>query len=184
MKAVIVDLDPQGTSLDWAQTRSGSAQGGEEESLVVACAPDQLGQVLATLSQSGVEMAFLDTAGTMGPAVEAALAASHFVLIPVTPSLADLRACLPTARAAHRLNKAFAFVLNSCPTGQQRISEAEALLSRLSGIAGEPVHRRMVYQDAYARGLGDVEMTDAKAVLEIEALWQWVKDKRNSNEEC
>ena len=47
------------------------------------------------------------------------------------------------------------------------------------------MHRRTVYQDAYGRGLGVLELADAKAVAEIKALWQWIKDKRNSlKEEC
>ncbi len=177
VKAVIIDLDPQGSALDWGRTRAAIDRKPEEGPLVIASAPDQLSQTLEILADTGAQMVFLDTAGTIGPDIEAALAASHLVLIPVTPSVCDLKACLATARAARQLGKSFAFALNSCPTGQQRIHDAAALLSKLSVLAGEPVHRRIVYQDAFAQGLGVVEMDDPKAVLEITTLWQWLKDK-------
>lgn len=151
---------------------------------VIACTSGQLDRILASLIQAGTELMILDTAGTMGPDIDAAIAASDIVLIPVAPSVCDLKACLPTARAARQMNKPFAFVLNSCSTGHQRINEAAALLSKLAVLAGEPVHRRTIYQDAYAKGLGVVELSDQKAIHEIDALWQWLKDKRSSmNEE-
>ncbi len=179
LRAVIIDLDPQGSSLEWGRIRSACIPKSEHP-LVVACASGQLDRILAALAETGTELVILDTAGTIGPDIEAAIAASNIVLIPVAPSVCDLKACLPTARAARQMNKPFAFVLNSCSTGHQRINEAAALLSKLAVLAGEPVHRRTVYQDAYAKGLGVVEMSDGKAVHEIKALWQWVKGKRTS----
>ena len=133
------------------------------------------------MAASGIRLVFLDTPGTIGPEIEVALAASHFILIPAAPTAADLKASLPTARAAHRLEKPFAFVLTSCPSSSQRISQAEELLTRLGAIAGEPLHRRVAYQDAYAQGLGVVEQkADAHAAREIVALWEWLKTKLNS----
>lgn len=183
IKAIIVDLDPQGSALSWAKRRA-KRDSASYEQIVVASTPENLKTTLARLNAEGYEFVLIDTPGTIGPAVDPALEACDFALVPSAPTMLDLEAALPTARALHSLGKEFAYVVTSCAAGEQRVSDAEALLDRIAGRAGERLHRRVAYQDAFALGLGVTERKiDPLAAHEITVLWEWVMNRLGLREQ-
>lgn len=174
VKTVLVDIDPQGSSVAWSRRRA-DALGSEHGPFALSSSPENLEVDLAQLKSSDYRLAVIDTPGTRGDAVDPALRACALALVPTAPTIFDLEAVLPTARNLSRLGRPFAFVLTSCPLYQQRRSQAEELLNRLAARAGEPIRRRVAYQDAAARGLGVTEgRVDPLAAAEMRALWAWV----------
>jgi hypothetical protein len=69
--------------------------------------------------------AALDTPGLDTPATAAAMRVADLSLIPARASTLDLEATRPTLAALARLDRAYAFILNSCPAGRSsRMADA------------------------------------------------------------
>ena len=145
----------------WISTCRVQLRGGQNADLrspvVVTCHKYNLDTTLEKLRAEGFELVIVDTAGKIGTAERQALAACDLTLVPTAPSIVDLKASLPTARALSDLGKSFAYVLTKCPVGDSRLSEAQALIDKFGGRAGEPLRFRVDFQDALTRGLGVAE---------------------------
>ncbi|TXN73405.1 ParA family protein [Methylobacterium sp. WL6] len=170
-RAVVVDLDPQGSLAEWGRTR-------EAKGIIFReIQPAALVRWIAdTRKIKGVSLVILDTAGTFGPEVDTALKQSDFILVPVRPSALDLRAARPTVERIEALKRRFGFVLNATnPVTQGRTADALAALEA-GGVVAPPVADRTDFRDAAASGLGVTEINPTgKAAAEIVALWEWTK---------
>jgi chromosome partitioning protein len=175
-RVVVVDLDPQGSLADWGRQR-------EAKDIVFReVEPNALVRWVAeTRKVAAVSLVIIDTAGTFGPEVDAALKQSDFILVPVRPSALDLRAARPTVDRIEALKRRFGFVLNATnPVTQGRTADALAALEA-GGIVAPPVADRTDFRDAAASGLGVTEINPAgKAAAEIIALWEWTKAQMES----
>ena len=90
----------------------------------------------------------------------------------------DLEASLPTARALSDLGKSFAYVLTKCPIGDSRISEAQALIDKFGGRAGEPLRFRVDFQDASRVASVSAEYKPSSAAArEMQHLWCWTSSR-------
>ena len=80
-RVVVVDLDPQGSLAEWGRQR-------EAKDIVFReVEPNALVRWVAeTRKVAAVSLVIIDTAGTFGPEVDAALKQSDFILVPVRPS--------------------------------------------------------------------------------------------------
>lgn len=170
-RVVVVDLDPQGSLAEWGKQR-------ETKDIVFReVQPNALVRWVAeTRKVANVSLVIIDTAGTFGPEVDAALKQSDFVLVPVRPSALDLRAARPTVDRIEMLKRRFGFVLNATnPVTQGRTADALAALEA-GGLVAPPVADRTDFRDAAATGFGVTEINPAgKAAAEIVALWEWTK---------
>lgn len=175
-RVVVVDLDPQGSLAEWGKQR-------EAKDIVFReVEPGALVRWVAeTRKVAAVSLVIIDTAGTFGPEVDAALKQSDFILVPVRPSALDLRAARPTVDRIEALKRRFGFVLNATnPVTQGRTADALAALEA-GGIVAPPVADRTDFRDAAASGLGVTEINPAgKAATEIVALWEWTKAQMES----
>ncbi|MCJ2134949.1 ParA family protein [Methylobacterium sp. J-026] len=175
-RVIVVDLDPQGSLAEWGRQR-------EAKDIVFReVQPNALVRWVAeTRKVAAVSLVIIDTAGTFGPEVDAALKQSDFILVPVRPSALDLRAARPTVDRIEALKRRFGFVLNATnPVTQGRTADALAALEA-GGIVAPPVADRTDFRDAAASGLGVTEINPAgKAAAEIVALWEWTKAQMES----
>jgi chromosome partitioning protein len=170
-KAYVLDLDPQGSTQKWYQRREAEAPA------VDTTTAAQLPAALASLKRHGYNFIIIDTAGVDTPATAAAMQASDLCLIPVRPSIMDIEASRPTVSSLLRLNKAFAFVLNHCPSGRNmRITDAGRALGALGHLAEPAFVTRADHVDAVALGQGVTERDPrGKAATEIRELLGWIE---------
>ena len=175
-KVFMIDLDPQGSLSAWGERRKADTPA------VDRIAPDRLPAAIAGLAAGGYTLAIIDTPGLDTPATAAAMRAADLSLIPARASTLDLEATRPTLAALARLNRAYAFVLNSCPAGRSgRIADASRALSLL-GVLAPVMVQRMEHVDAVGLGLGVTEI-GGKAADETNALWIWIKQRISINEQ-
>lgn len=170
-KVYMIDLDPQGSLMSWGQRRQA------DEPPVDQTTPAKLPAAIDGLRKLGFTMVIIDTAGIDTAASSAAMTLSDLALLPSRPSLLDIEAARPTMAALSRMNKRFAFVLNSCPPGRSpRAADAAKALSLLNVLALPFIAQRTDHMDAIALGLGVTERDPTgKAADEIRSLWTWVK---------
>ena len=174
-KTLIADADPQGSLVDWAKTRQAKSP------LVVPVKASAIHPTRYAVERSGLDLMFIDTrCSALEDSLEAAKAA-HLTLIVVRPTAVDLRAIAKTVEDLKPLGRPTAFVINQAPcqrVGREPVMVAEAIDLLIGyGLPVAPVglRNRLVYQVAFARGLGVQEADPtSRAADEIGALWSYV----------
>jgi chromosome partitioning protein len=171
IEAVVIDLDPQVSASDWKDIRGDAAP-------VVAASPTpHLERVLKAAAENGADLAIVDTAGRTNDAAHAAARVADLVLVPLQPSLADLKtlaATLDIVRIAG--NKPVRAVLTRVKPAGVRHEETAAWL-REQGVEVCPamIGDRVTYQDAYALGRGVSELDpNGKAASEVRAVYKYI----------
>ena len=173
VRAVLVDIDPQLSAYAWAARRAKLLSVPVDE-IAMKTTAAELSSLRPRLD-AAYELVLIDTPATLGIAVDPALAAADFVVVPCRPTFVDLESALSTARAIHAHNRRFAFLLTQCPPDSPRVTDAEAMLDRLGAKAGHRLGSRVAYQDALATGRGVTESPfDSPAGFEVNDLWRWV----------
>ncbi len=171
LEVVVIDLDPQVSAFDWKDIR------GDKPPVVAAIPVPLLERTLKAAAENGVDLAIIDTAGRTNEAASAAAAAADLILVPLQPSLIDLKT-LEATRQIIRLagDKPTRAILARVRAGGPR-QEAAAGWLQERGIEVCPVSlgERVTYQDAYAGGLGVTEAEPSgKAAQEIRELYKYV----------
>jgi chromosome partitioning protein len=178
----LIETDSQGTLRNWQRRRPCAEP--TVESIYVA---GDLERRLRSLSESGVTLAIIDTAGGVSAATTSAIRHSDLCLIPTRPSVLDIEAAASTLQTARAWNKRFAFVLNQTPIRGQRIATAASTLGSgggldLTDVLAQPfIVMRNDHQDALSAGLAVSEYApQSKSTDEVRSLWQWVEAKLNA----
>jgi chromosome partitioning protein len=172
LKTIILDLDDQGSAEAWYKNREA------ETPRLVRIGSWKLPEAMAAAKSGRYDLVIVDTPGRDEPAVNAAIKAADFVVIPCRPTPVDLRATPPTAATVARLQKPAVFVLTQTPPRGERVREAEAALATLGVVSPVRIVARAAYQDAHGAGLGVLEFEpEGKAAAEIAQLWQWMTKK-------
>lgn len=170
-KTLILDLDGQGSAEAWYQVRDADTP------RLVAIGSWKLPDATAA-ARSGYDLVIIDTPGRDEPAVNAAVRAADFVVIPCRPTPVDLKATPPTVATVNRLEKPAVFVLTQTPPRGERVREAAAALATLGAVCPVRIVARAAYQDAHGAGLGVLEFdAEGKAAAEIDQLWRWMTRK-------
>ena len=170
-RALVLDMDPQGTAEAWYQAREATTP-----KLAAITAADLPNAIAG--GQPRFDVVLIDTPGRDEPSTAAAIRHADLCLIPCRPTPADMKATPPTVATIKRLGKRSAFVLNQTPPRGYRIREAVQGLSMLGMVAPVHIVSRNAYQDAQGMGLGVIEFEpDGKAAAEIRELWQWIAKK-------
>lgn len=178
LRTLIVDMDPQRSSLDWWKTRDASSPE------LVEAEPGSLATVKRAASEDGVELMVIDTRPSAeGDALEAARAAD-LALIVVRPSILDLRAAAGTVEVVERAGTPGMILLNQAPS-KRGVAEAPIVMEAREALTayGLPVcpvvlRSRSAYHAALidGRAVNELEPT-GKATDEIAALWRVLKGK-------
>jgi chromosome partitioning protein len=167
--ALILDVDPQATASQWFQSRP-------EHLAAPDCAVARPQDVGKAIKASLRRWVFIDTPGDL--TARDAIQASDLVVVPVRPSIHDLRAAAATVRLLD--GKEGVFVLNAAPPARGTaetglVTEARRALKAFGlPICPVVVHQRSAFVHAAVAGLGVSEWPDAKAALEMKELWAWL----------
>ena len=182
LRALLVDLDPQGSAAAWWRAREA------ETPLLVETAPAELRGILDAAEAEGVDLVMIDAR----PSVEAdavhVATLADLVLIPTRPAIFDLRAILGTLDIVKGTARRSLIVLNACPpprgAGEASIvTDARRALAAF-GVPVAPVAiiNRAAFAAAAVAGLTATEAEpDSKAAKEMRALWR-VVEKELSHE--
>lgn len=170
LNVAIVDLDPQASSAEWKDFRQ------EEMPGVIAIPSSRLNKVLQDLEKAGADVVILDTAPhSEGTALDAARAAD-LILVPVQPSIMDLRAMRKTTDLLRDIKKPTYAVLNSISTAGGALGTEKAIEAEF-GVEVCPVRigDRVAYSRCLISGQSAPEYEPGgKAAVEIRRLHKWV----------
>ena len=170
LEVALIDLDPQVSACDWKDVR------GDKPPVVAATPVPHLDRALKAAREAGADLVIIDTAGRANDTASAAARVADLVLIPLQPSLPDLNtvaATLDIIRLAG--GKPARAVLARVRAAGTRHEETTAWLAA-KGIEVCPVSlgERVIFQDAYAMGLGVSEAEPGgKAADEIRQLYKY-----------
>jgi chromosome partitioning protein len=171
-RVILVDADPQGTATAWGEA-GGLPFEVVAAPLTAAGVPAWLARIMALPAQIVV----LDLPPMLGEATSAALAICDLVVIPVSPSGADLRAtnkAVEMIQAARELRGGAPRALLVPSKVDRRTAagaEIEAVLHGYGEPVGPIVAQRIAHSDAFTAGqwIGDYAPRSA-ALGEIRAL--------------
>lgn len=169
---VILDLDPQASATEWADSRE--AEFPHVESLQ----PSRLDKRAEEMRGIGADILILDTAPHAEATALAAARMADLVLIPSQPSMMDLRAMVKTAKLLELVRTPAYAVLNGVQHHSHTAAHAAAkTITDALGVPVAPVwtHERVAYQRCLIEGLAAQETDpESKAAYEIRALQRWV----------
>lgn len=171
LEVVIIDLDPQVSACDWKDIRGAKAP-------VVAATPvPHLERTLKVAADNGADLVIIDTAGRTNDAASGAARVADLILVPLQPSLIDLKtlgATLDIIRLAG--NKPTRALLARVKAAGTRHEDTTAwLVGQGVEVCPASLGERVTYQDAYARGLGVCEAEPCgKAAQEIKSVYLYI----------
>jgi chromosome partitioning protein len=172
LEVVIIDLDPQVSAGKWSDIR------GEGRAPLVKASPvPYLERTLKAAAENGADLIIVDTAGRAEETALAAARVADLILVPVQPSLVDIKSIESTLNlirigGGHPARA----ILSRVRAGGNRRENAAEGIARL-GLEVCPISlgERFAYQDAYAAGEGITEFEPkGKAADEIRQLYMYV----------
>jgi chromosome partitioning protein len=167
--SLILDVDPQASVSQWFQSRP-------ETLSLPECArstPRDVGTIIKATKRQWI---FIDTPGDL--TAREAIEAADLCVVPVRPSIHDLRAAAATVKLLN--GKPGVFVINAAPPARvfaenSFVREARRALQAFGlPICTVVVRQRSAYIHASVAGLGVSEWTDRKAGDEIAEVWTWL----------
>ena len=173
-QVILLDADPQGSSLDWTQRRS--QQGLPRLFSAVGLARETLHQEAPELARRA-DHVVIDGPPRIAALARSALLAAERVLIPVQPSPYDLWASAEMV-ALIREAQVFRPLLRAAFVINRRVSTTVIGREARQALADQPlpalraeVHQRIVFADSVAAGrLARETAPDSAAAREITAL--------------
>ena len=106
---VIIDADPQGSALAWYEIRE------NERPFVVPAADHRLTDLVSTARDDGLGYVIIDTPPHNEATISEAMRIADVVVVPVRPSLFDLRAAETTFDMAKALKRKAVAVITGAP---------------------------------------------------------------------
>lgn len=175
---VIVDADPQGSASAWYELRQ------VERPYVVEAPPGGIRGVTETASAEGFAWSIIDLPPHNEASIAEAMRLADLVLIPVRPSLFDLRAAESTVSMARSLKRDAVALLTGTPpgtTGSEAsiVREARSYLQSLPvDVCRATIGQRAAFSHALLSGSSAAEYEpDGKAARECAALWRELKER-------
>lgn len=171
LETVVIDLDPQVSACDWKDIRGDAAP-------VVASTPvPHLERTLKAARDNGADLVIIDTAGRTNDAASAAAKAADLVIVPLQPSLIDLKtlgASLEIIRLAGD-KPAMALLSRVKASGTRQDDTTDWLKAQGVHVCPVTLGERVIFQDAYAQGKGVAEVEPhGKAALEIRQVYLYI----------
>ena len=176
--AVILDIDPQGSSSAWSRRRRA------ERPEVLRCGAQDLAEKLKDLEQQGRDLILLDTAPHSSHEAATAVARADLVLIASRPAILDLEAIGESVKIVKQQGARAAVVLNACPPphifGETAIVREAREALKVYGLSVAPVSisQRAAFSHALIDGHAVTEFErKGKAAAEIRSLWDWIDNQ-------
>lgn len=175
-KVALIDKDPQGTSMNWSNSR-----GELEELASVPTFPVTSGKsMLKTIKDldKTFEHVIVDLQGVDSEDNRFVLTIAHRVILPFKPSQPDLDTIPWVSDMVGQLREVnpdvqIFYVINEAPTTTAR--EKNEAIEYFKNFELTPIptiiHARKAYRDSMATGKGAVELSDLKASEEIKAVY-------------
>jgi len=171
LEVALIDLDPQVSACDWKDIR------GDKPPVVAATPVPHLDRALKAAADAGADLAIIDTAGRANETMSAAARVADLVLIPLQPSLPDLNTVVATLDVIRIAGgKPTRALLARVRAAGHRHEETAAWLTA-KGVEVCPftLGERVIFQDAYALGLGVMEAEPGgKAAEEIQQVYNYI----------
>jgi len=176
-QALLIDLDPQLSAMDWFDNREYA------EPEVISVQHTRLAKELEQRANN-YQLAVIDTPPHTEQAALSAARLADLILIPVRTSILDLRAIQGTVDAVTLAGKkdAAVIVLNAANPNAPRINDEARDLASGYNLAMSPViiHQRSALQHSLVAGLSIMEYEpESKATTEILELYGWIKKQVN-----
>ncbi len=176
--ALILDIDPQGSSSAWRRRRQA------DQPEVVSCDAQDLAQQLEALERQGKDLVLLDTAPHSSHDAATAATLADLVLIASRPAILDLEAIGESVKIVKRQDARAAVVLNACPPphvfGDTAIVREAREALAVYGLPVSPVSvsQRAAFSHALIDGHAVTEFeSKGKAATEIRNLWDWIEQQ-------
>lgn len=187
LEVVVIDLDPQVSACDWKDIR------GDAPPLVAATPVPHLDRTLKAAADNGADLVIIDTAGRTNDAAAAAARVADLILIPLQPSLIDLKTLGATMDIIRMSgSKPTRALLSRVRAAGSRHEDTTAWLEAQGvDVCPAMLGERVTYQDAYAQGQGVSEAEPGgKAAQEVRQVYLYISSllglptiEGNGNEE-
>jgi chromosome partitioning protein len=170
----VIDVDPQASVAKWKDRREI-----DDYPAVVSAQASRLRPTLEAARVSGVDFAFIDTAGRNDDSALLAARVSDLVLIPTRPNIIEMEV-LGSVNDVLRLagSPPALVVMNGIhPTATKQAEEARLMVEKLFGLATCPMHicHRNAYAEALTTGEAPQELDpDGRAAIELGKLFEFV----------
>ena len=173
---LLVDVDPQGSTLNWWRSRQ------PDTPLMVETTAARLPQVIEAARTDQVDLVIIDTPPYSS--IEAARAAdlADLVVVPTRPAILDLRAISTTVDLVKASRHQAVLVLNACPPGRGGVEPTivrearRGLESYGLPIAPVALTHRVAFSHALIDGRAVTEFEPkGKAAQEIRELSNWLE---------
>lgn len=165
-RVLLLDLDPQGSAMEWANRR------GDLPPDVSGANPASVSQEVAQAAEDGYDLVVIDTAPHADHAALQAARSADLVAIPCRPSTFDIAAISATLDLCKLANKPAVVVLNAAPTRSRVTAEAEEAIREKGGeLALVVVRQRVAFQHCMIDGRTAAEFEpEGAAAHEISRL--------------
>lgn len=176
LEVAIIDLDPQVSACDWKDIR------GEAPPVVASTPVPHLERSLKALEANGADLVIIDTAGKTNDAASSAARLADLVLIPLQPSIADLKTLTSTLDLVRLAGgkKLLAILARVKAVGTRHTDAIEWLKSVGLDVCPATIGERVTYQDAWAQGLAVCEAEpNGKAAQEINEVYKYISKLLN-----
>jgi chromosome partitioning protein len=162
-KALIIDLDPQGSASAWAARRAKVVEpdaDGDIWPAVIDCQPHRLAAVLSQAEQNGIDLVVIDTPAKAEQSALVAARAADLVIVPCRPSKFDTDTVKTTIDILKLAGSKPAFaLLNAIPAIGERHHRSFDDIRKLDlPICPHTVGNRVSFLDAGDRGLTVIEL--------------------------
>ena len=171
-RVMLVDMDPQRSSLEWARERA------SDWPIVIEGRAGALFTTHRSAEREGIDLMIVDSRSSADAEASEAARLADLCLIVVRPNFFDLQAVGRTAQLVENMRRPGLFVLNQAPV-RRNGAEPRVIRDALLHLADYPfdmaevgLRQRAAYQNAMWKGLGAQEdQPDSQAAFEINSLW-------------
>jgi chromosome partitioning protein len=170
-RVLLLDLDPQGSAMEWASRR------GDQPPDVSGANPASVGKEIERAKNEGYELVVIDTAPHADHAALQAARAADLIMIPCRPSTFDIAAISATLDLCKLASKQAIVVINAAPTRSRVTTEAEEAIAEKGGkVSPVIIRQRVAFQHCMIDGrtAGEFE-AGGTAAAEITRLFANVK---------
>src|ERR1700759_2332451 len=176
-RVLLLDLDPQGSTMEWANRR------GDQPPDVSGANPASVGKEIDRARNDGYDLVLIDTAPHAHHAALQSARAADMVLIPCRPSTFDIAAISATLDLCKLANKQSVVILNAAPIRSRVTIEAEeALGEKGARISPVVIRQRVAFQHCMIDGRTAAEYEPGGAAAhEISNLLAYLKPGKQEN---
>ena len=159
-RVLLLDLDPQGSAMEWANRR------GDLPPDVSGINPASIAKEIARATSDGFDLVVIDTAPHADNAALQAARAADLVVIPCRPSTFDIAAISATLDLCKLANKQAVVCINAAPIRSRVTAEAvEAITEKGGTVLPVIIRQRVAFQHCMIDGrtAGEFEPSGAAA---------------------